>query len=145
MKTSVTDRLYLETSAVLRCTLEGDVALARRIDRADVLATSVLTLFEGYRDLARRQAEPGIPADRLADASRLLGRLEAQALILELDDHVLPYMSSRFPFGPVRTLDAIHLGTVLLLNREVGPTPIATVDDRIRRNAAALGLDVIPA
>ncbi len=44
----------------------------------------------------------------------------------------------------MRSLDAIHLASVLVLDEELGDFAVVSCDDRVRRNAAALGLPLVP-
>ena len=59
-------------------------------------------------------------------------------------DDLLRRAADPFPVEPVRTLDALHLATVLSYVQEVAPLDVLSTDDRIRQNAAALGLQLIP-
>lgn len=61
-----------------------------------------------------------------------------------VSDPVLARVAQPFPREPVRTLDAIHLATAAIFSREVTPTVVLSVDDRIRDNARGLGLGVVP-
>jgi hypothetical protein len=45
---------------------------------------------------------------------------------------------------PVRSLDAIHLASLRALDHELGGFEVASCDDRVRRNAIALGFAVAP-
>lgn len=49
-----------------------------------------------------------------------------------------------FPVEPVRTLDAIHLATALEWHKRIEPVAVLSTDERVRSNARALGLQVIP-
>jgi hypothetical protein len=44
----------------------------------------------------------------------------------------------------VRSLDAIHLASLLVLDEALGDFVVASCDDRVRRNADALGFEVLP-
>ena len=50
-----------------------------------------------------------------------------------------------FPEEPVRTADAIHLSTLLAARSLVTELALLSMDERMRRNAAALGINVLPA
>lgn len=41
-------------------------------------------------------------------------------------------------------LDAFHLASIRVLDAEFGGLEVASCDERVRRNAAALGFAVIP-
>lgn len=47
-----------------------------------------------------------------------------------------------FPREPVRTLDAVHLSTVLLARRLVTEVVLLSLDERVRENTVALGFHV---
>lgn len=42
----------------------------------------------------------------------------------------------------MRTLDAVHLGTILLLRQSIVDLEVLTLDERVRENAALPGLAV---
>jgi hypothetical protein len=44
----------------------------------------------------------------------------------------------------VRTLDALHLGTLLLLQPVAADLSVVSLDERIRTNSALLGVRVLP-
>jgi predicted nucleic acid-binding protein len=48
------------------------------------------------------------------------------------------------PIEPVRTLDAIHLASALLLRHSIPDLAIVTTDDRLRANASQLGFEIFP-
>ena len=49
-----------------------------------------------------------------------------------------------FPREPIRSLDAIHLATALVI-RDVRPDlSVLSLDQRLRENAVALGFEVVP-
>jgi hypothetical protein len=45
---------------------------------------------------------------------------------------------------PVRTLDAIHLATAAAFRAELDAVVVCSLDQRVRLNARALGLEVSP-
>jgi len=47
-----------------------------------------------------------------------------------------------FPREPVRTLDAIHLASAVLLRQSFPDLVVVSRDERVRANAAELGLDL---
>ncbi len=57
---------------------------------------------------------------------------------------VLARARTAFPVEPVRTLDAIHLSTAATFGAALGSITVVTLDERIRRNAVALGLATAP-
>jgi hypothetical protein len=49
-----------------------------------------------------------------------------------------------FPGDPIRTLDAIHLASALVARAAVAGLALLSLDNRMRRSASRLGLDVHP-
>ena len=137
-------RLYVETSALLRLLLEGDTALGPALS-GEGLCTSALTFVEAGRALSRARREGRLDAAEAREAERQLALFERACDVLAVEDGVLGKAREELPEEPVRTLDALHLASLLLLDQELGDLAIATCDDRVRRNALALGFDIVPA
>lgn len=134
--------LYLESSAVLAWLLGEPraVEFARRVNRADVILTSTLTLLEVERALIRAEREEVIKA---ADGRRIRGimaRAAAGWTLMELSDAVRAGAARTFPAESVRTLDALHLSTALLFLQAFPELEVLTFDQRLASNATALGL-----
>jgi predicted nucleic acid-binding protein len=49
-----------------------------------------------------------------------------------------------FPLEPIRTLDALHLAAALHFQHELLGLTVLSLDARVRQNAEALGLPVLP-
>jgi uncharacterized protein with PIN domain len=139
--------VYLESSAVLAWLL--DEADAPRILSAlgasgDVVA-SVLTVLECDRALVRAAVTGRVLE---ADAERRRSELGAVARRWNVSN-VTPEQVDRarrpFPKEPIRTLDALHLAAALQFQRELGDVAVLALDERVRSNARALGLPVLPA
>ena len=45
---------------------------------------------------------------------------------------------------PLLTLDAIHLASASIAHVEMGEVGVLSLDERVRANAAALGMTVLP-
>jgi predicted nucleic acid-binding protein len=136
-------RLYVETSALLRALLEGDAPLRARLTGAEVV-TSALTFTEAARALARARREGRLDARQVREVERWLAAFERSWDVLAVDHPVLDRARGELPAEPVRTLDAIHLASILELDESFGALTVVSCDDRIRRNAEALGLPVAP-
>ena len=134
--------LYAESSAILRWLLghgEGP-AIQRRLASADSVVTSALTGVEVTCTLRRLAALRQISAP---DRERLLGIYATAAghwKVHSITEAVLSRAGEPFPVEPVRSLDAIHLATALLYNRQAPLAGVLTSDERVRENADALGL-----
>ena len=62
-----------------------------------------------------------------------------------MDAEVVERSRRSFPCEPIRSLDALHLATALIVRGLSPKVQILSFDDRIRENATALGLTVVPA
>ena len=138
--------LYAESSAVLAWLLGESRGMAVRdaLADAELVLASDLTALECHRVLTRALA-----MDRLseADTSTLRARLARTAahwVSLRVDEEALERARRPFPAEPVRTLDALHLGTALAARTAVPDVRLLSLDDRVRRNGAELGFELVP-
>jgi predicted nucleic acid-binding protein len=134
--------VYFDSSALLTWLLDEPSAgeVAGRIAGAEWVVTSVLTLVEVERALARAVSGKVL---READAQRLravVARQRACWTVMTIGDEVLERAARPFPAEPLRTLDAIHLATALAFAKALPELKLITLDRRIAENAEALGL-----
>jgi hypothetical protein len=134
--------LYIETSPVLAWLFgePGSTGIVTRVNSADRIVTSVLTLVETERALARAEALEQILA---GDGQRLRGMLAraSQAwLLMEMSAEVRSRAGQSFPIEPLRTLDSIHLSTALRFIRAYPDLEVLSLDRRILANAKALDI-----
>ena len=139
--------VYAESSAVLRWLLgQARAEEVRQIlNAADVVVTSTLTLVESDRALIRGAALNEL-SPKESDVTRI--QLNTSALawaIIPLDDETLTGARQAFPSEPVRTLDALHLASAVTARDAVGELVVLSLDSAIRKNASALGFEVLPA
>ena len=90
---------------------------------------------------------------RCAVAQKLLDEVSSTAVldvfaqagagwaILELSREVAERAEGPFPVEPVRTLDALHLASALLLRQALPDLRILSTDDRVRSNGRGLGFE----
>lgn len=104
--------------------------------------TSALTFVEAARAVSRALREGRIDARQAREVERWLAAFERAWDVLAIDDSVLRRAREELPIEPVRTLDAIHLASIRDLDEELGGLVVASCDDRVRRNAEALGFEV---
>jgi predicted nucleic acid-binding protein len=139
-------RLYAESSAVLSWLLEeapGGSA-GEALCRADRVLTSDLTLIECHRVLIRGVAAGAIP-DGAATAKReALERAATHWTTLRIAGEITARARLAFPVEPVRALDAIHLASALSAAARLPGLSMLSLDGRVRENAAALGLPLLP-
>lgn len=129
--------IYVDTSALVKLIWQEDEsdALQRWLDeRAEgSLVSSALLAIEVRRTVLRERP------DWLLRADLLLTRV----VQVSITDPVVE-SASRLPDPGLRSLDAIHLATALLLREEL--TDLLTYDKRLAAAAAAHGLSVaVPA
>ncbi len=138
----MTKRLYVETSALLRVILEGDGSLREALAGAP-LVTSALTFVEAARAVVRARREGRLDDRGRRQAERWLSAFERSCDVLALEEEVLRRAREELPAEPVRTLDALHLASIRVLDAELGGIEVASCDERVRSSAAALGFAVI--
>jgi predicted nucleic acid-binding protein len=132
----------VESSALVAALLERDTAVIRKIPRGTQQMTSALTMAEAARALIRARATGRLTAEEERAAARALQTFERRCFILDVDRAVLDRVRRPFPVEPIRTLDAVHLATAELIGEAPPLVTIVTRDDRVRKNAEALGYTV---
>ena len=138
--------LYAESSAVLSWLFGepmGDVA-SRLLGSASTIFASELTPLECHRALHAAEARGRL--DAMA-AQEIRSRLEAATTswnVHRIGSVIMDRAQRPFPREPLRALDALHLATALRIAEFRPDLNLLTFDRRIRSNAAALGLDVLP-
>ncbi len=138
--------LYAESSAVLRWLFneeQGDEVFGL-LRSADKVTCSRLTLVECRRVIHRAVATSRLPEKDAAEVRGVLGQAAARWAILEVTPEVTRRAEDRFPAEPLRTLDALHLASALLLNESAPGLVLLSTDDRIRTNATQLGFPLLP-
>ena len=139
--------VYAESSAVLAWLLGEpvqDVVIAI-LGAADEVVTSALTAVECARGLRRARLDRRITAAQEAAALRFLDDALAGWHVLDLTEDVLAMAQSVFPSEPVRTLDALHIASAIVLYRALGELNVLSFDERVRSNANELGMTAVPA
>ena len=122
--------------------LERDTAVIKKIPRGTLQVTSALTFAEAGRAIIRARAAGRLTAEEEQAAVRALRTFERRCFILDVDRAVIERIRRPFPVEPIRTLDAVHLATAELLGEAPALVTIVTRDDRVRKNAEALGYTV---
>jgi hypothetical protein len=123
--------IYVDSSVVLAQLLAEDRYPAASLWEAAPLVSSRLLEYEVWTRINGR----GLGQSHGDDVRLLLGGLA----FLELAPPVLARAVEPFPM-PIRTLDALHLASIVFL-REMGQRPaLATFDRRFAEAAAALGI-----
>jgi predicted nucleic acid-binding protein len=123
---------YLDTSVAL-AELFAEDRKAPESMWAEPLVSSRFREYELWTQVNGRGA-----GDTHGEAAR---EILARVSFVELVPPVLARALEPFP-APVRTLDALHLATLQYLSTAGQQVALATFDERMRRAASALGLDV---
>lgn len=118
---------YLDSSVVVNLLAGGSQAVAW--DRQEPVCASRLLGVEVRRTLLRIHAARQMTDLQFADAAASLSLVEQVATLVDLSAAVLTRASQAFP-TPVRTLDAIHLATALLLRERRFPGLVFATHDR---------------
>jgi hypothetical protein len=139
--------LYAESSAVLAWLLDEPTAPAvrRLLGEADVIVASDLTLIECERVLLRAVALKELTEAEAADRSAHLIGAAAQWHVLRIGAEIADRARRPFPGDPIRTLDAIHLASLLVARSAVIGIQLLSLDERVRQAAKGLGVAVAPA
>ncbi|MEK7269987.1 MAG: PIN domain-containing protein [Planctomycetota bacterium] len=130
--------VYLDTSAVLRATIESGTtpSIAEQIRNASALVTSRLSLVESARAFLRLRALRAAPAARLDAAEHDADALWARCDLFELTPDVCAAAARVSPALPLRALDALHLATFLSARRRLPDLTLLTADERLREAVA---------
>jgi hypothetical protein len=138
--------LYGESSAILAWLLDEDSAaeVRRFLTGADAIVASDLTLIECDRVLLRAAALGELTEAEAADRRAHLATASGHWHLLRIAAEVVDRARQSFPGEPIRTLDAIHLASALVARGAVAELRLLSLDGRVRRAAARLGLEVLP-
>jgi predicted nucleic acid-binding protein len=134
---------YIESSALVAAVIERDAEAMSQIHEIGCRVASALTFAESSRAVIRARVTRRITPREERAALRELRTVEAQSTVLAVSRDVLTRASKVFPVEPIRTLDAIHLATLESLGETPQLVTVITRDERIARNARALGYAVV--
>lgn len=105
---------------------------------------SRITLVESHRAIRRAVVLAGLTETDAAEVRATLGQASARWAVLEISSEVASRAEQAFPVEPVRTLDAVHLASALLLRHSVPELVVVSTDTRVRDNASQLGFEIVP-
>lgn len=139
--------LYAESSAVLAWLLDEPSAstVRRLLVASEIIVASDLTLIECDRVLLRAAALKELTEAEAADRRAHLASAAAHWHVLRIASEIVDRARQPFPGEPIRTLDAIHLASLLAGRSAVRGLALLSLDDRVRQAARGLGVDVVPA
>ena len=138
--------LYAESSAILAWLLDENFAQEVRnsLAAAEVIVASDLTLIECDRVLIRAVTLGELTEVEAADRRAHLVAAASHWHILRLAPEIVDRARLPFPGEPIRTLDAIHLASVLTARTAIAGLKLLSLDDRVRKAAKKLGLELLP-
>ena len=138
--------LYAESSAVLGWLLGEPMQhrVIAELQVADRVATSAITVVECARGLARARNDGRITALEERAALHMLDEAFGSWNVLDISDDVIARARATFPAEPVRSLDALHLASAWSILAAAGRVTLLSLDERVRSNAEALGMQVTP-
>jgi hypothetical protein len=138
--------LYAESSAVLAWLLDERSAadVRRSLADAEFIIASDLTLIECDRVLLRAAALGELTEAESADRRAHLTAAASHWQILRVAPEIVERARQPFPGEPIRTLDAIHLASVLAARTALAGLKLLSLDDCVRKAGKKLGLDIIP-
>ncbi len=116
----------------------------RSLADSELIVTSDLTLIECDRVLLRAAALGELTETEAADRRAHLTTAASHWQILRVAPEIVERARQPFPGEPIRTLDAIHLASVLVARAAVAGLKLLSLDDRVRKAGKKLGLDIIP-
>lgn len=138
--------VYAESSAVLAWLLgeEAGPRVRRLLSAADLVVASDLTVIECDRVLIRAAALGELTEAEAADRRAHLTSAASHWHLLRIHPDVVDRARQPFPGEPVRTLDAIHLASALTARSAVAGLELLSLDERVRKAGALLGLPLLP-
>ncbi len=136
------ETLYIESSAFLALLLGEKNAkeVERELEQSEQIVSSALTLLETHRALMRARAPSAISH---AEHAKLVGFVEDVTRdwgIKEMERDIQARTIQAFPSEPVRTLDAIHLATILYFVGLYRNLKVLSFDERLKTNLVSLGV-----
>lgn len=136
--------LYVESSAIAARLLgqEKGAVVEDLLERAENVFSSELLLVECDRALVRAESSGILSAAQAGSRRAALNLESAYWTLIRVEGEVLERARRAFPLEPVRTLDALHLATLLVVRSIFADAELLSFDDRVRENAKALGFQL---
>jgi uncharacterized protein with PIN domain len=138
--------LYAESSAVLAWLFDEPSADSVRslLGASEITVASDLTLIECDRVLLRAVALKELTEAEGADRHAHLVTAASHWQVLRIAPEIVDRARRSYPGDPIRTLDAIHLASLLVGRSAVQGLGLLSLDDRVREAAKELGVKVVP-
>jgi uncharacterized protein with PIN domain len=138
--------LYAESSAVLAWLLDEEPAASVRelLAAQQIVVASDLTLIECDRALHKAVALGELTEAEAADRRAHLAAAAAHWTVLRIAPEVVERARQAFPGPPVRTVEAIHLASLLIARSAISGLALLSLDIRVRSAATDLGIQLQP-
>jgi hypothetical protein len=111
---------------------------------AELIVASDLTLIECDRVLIRAVTLGELTEVEAADRRAYLVAAASHWHTLRVAPEIVDRARQPFPGEPIRTLDAIHLASVLTVRTAIAGLKLLSLDDHVRKAAKKLGLELLP-
>ncbi len=119
-------------------------AVRRLLGEAAIIVASDLTLIECDRVLLRALALKELTEAQAADRRAHLIAAAAHWQVLRIAAEIVDRARQPFPGDPIRTLDAIHLASLLVARSAVAGLRLLSLDERVRQAARRSGIAIEP-
>jgi uncharacterized protein with PIN domain len=138
--------VYAESSAIVTWLLDQPRAaeVEAVLSAADDVISSELTLIECDRALHRLLAVTRPGSVNIESMRARLAAAVAAWAVEPIGNAVVDRARAPFPDDTIRSLEAIHVATAVVVGASVGDVDVLSLDERVRSNAVALGFRVLP-
>ena len=134
--------VYIESSAVLAWLFgesKSEEVIAT-LANASVIFSSKLTCLEVRRAIIRAREARAVTEQEALLLAEMFTEASLSWNLIDISDAVLNRASRLFTTEPVRSLDAIHLASLVLLAAERDRIAVLSFDARILQNLRAIGV-----
>ena len=129
---------YLDSSVLLRHILLGEEPIRHALEFPRVVSSELIEI-ECRRVLHRCRLAGELTDEALTVARERLDEVLAGIDLLELSRQIKQRAMDPFPVN-VRTLDALHVATALMVDEEAGAVALFSHDEGMNRCARSLGI-----
>ena len=131
--------LYLDTSSLVKLYVAepGSESVHEGVDRATLVATSMIAYAEARAALARRRRERTLPPTAFTAAKRTLEADWPRYVSVQVTDALCKDAGQLAERYGLRGYDSVHLASFLEVARQAGPadTEFSSFDDRLNHAA----------
>ena len=129
---------YLDSSVLLRHILLGEEPIRHALEFPRVVSSELIEI-ECRRVLHRCRLAGELTDETLAVARERLDEVLAGIDLLEMSRQIKQRAMDPFPVN-IRTLDALHVATALLVGEDAGGVALFSHDEGMNRCARSLGI-----